>query len=416
MLTMTQMKQPVRPRVLCCWELGGDLGHISRLSAITNRLQGHCDISVALRDLSHAGAFFSNQVRLLQAPVYLQKITMQRPIACLADTLLLSGYLKAEALQSLLKAWQGLVDLVKPDLIIYDYAPTALLATHQLSTTKITVGTGFTDGVPGQPIADWRPSFGGTHSYHDDLIQRQEQTLLQVINQALCRNQQPKLKQLSEIFAVDATLLSTFPQLDLYADSIQGREYALAKTSATAHKKITLPNNQRRNIVAYIKPGYAQLDLLLKALQQCQANCLLVSPGANPKQLTVPTGSTLQIQTQLIDLKHAIAQADLFIGHGNMASSCESLQLGKPVLALPMQLEQLLTAEKLQQLGLGKLVEKIQSPQQLSQQINNLVADKTLVENANRFSQANESVWKTCMAERIFELCREKLKLEARAF
>src|SRR5690606_15930682 len=151
------MQKSVRT-ILCTWELGGELGHISNLSAVARVLETEgYRVVVALRDLSRAYPFFfDTKVTLLQAPVWLPMMKMQRPIACLADTLLLSGYLETDPLHCLVIAWQALVKQVKPDLVIFDYSPTAMLAMLDQTFPKMLVGSGFADPVPGHPIADWR--------------------------------------------------------------------------------------------------------------------------------------------------------------------------------------------------------------------------------------------------------------------
>lgn len=82
--------------VLCTWEIGGELGHLTRLANITRELeQRNYKVTLALKDLSRATPVFAGtQASLVQAPVWLPKIKLNRPISCMADTLLLLGYLE----------------------------------------------------------------------------------------------------------------------------------------------------------------------------------------------------------------------------------------------------------------------------------------------------------------------------------
>lgn len=70
-----------KKKVLCVWEMGADLGHISRMSDIVRALeQQNYKVTVALEDLSRAYDFFHDtNATLLQAPFWPLKITMQRP-------------------------------------------------------------------------------------------------------------------------------------------------------------------------------------------------------------------------------------------------------------------------------------------------------------------------------------------------
>ncbi|HVL00691.1 MAG TPA: hypothetical protein VM553_12805, partial [Dongiaceae bacterium] len=143
-----------RKKILCAWEMGGDLGHVSRLAGLARELlMRGFDVTVALKDLSRCHRFFADlDVTLVQAPVWLPRITMQRPIACLPDTLLLNGYLEPDPLHALVRSWQSLISLVKPDLLICDYSPTAMLAGHASGLPQILVGTGFSEPAPGGPV------------------------------------------------------------------------------------------------------------------------------------------------------------------------------------------------------------------------------------------------------------------------
>src|SRR5690606_23904400 len=104
----------------------------------------------------------------------------------------------------------------------------------------------------------------------------------------------------------------------------------------------------------------------LEALSRSNARTFIACPGGNPAQFQPLASERLAFSTNMVALEAAMPQADLFVGHGNMGSVNQSLLAGKPVIALPIQLEQLLTGKRLETLGLGRLVEKIESAQQLT--------------------------------------------------
>ena len=152
--------------------------------------------------------------------MFLPKIKMQRPIVCLPDALLLSGYLKTVELQGLLQAWTNLINILNPSVLIMDYSPTAALAARNHPCRKIHVGTGYQQPVAGKPIKDWHP-----HQAQPELLQRQEDMVLATINQVLAIQHQDPLAQLSDIYAADYTLITTPPEFDLYADRRDGARY-----------------------------------------------------------------------------------------------------------------------------------------------------------------------------------------------
>lgn len=363
-------KQKSGKTILCAWEIGGELGHISRFSAIvkTLELDGH-HLVLVLKDLSRAYPFFSDtQAKLLQAPIWLPKISMQRPIACLADTLLCMGYLETDPLDCLLQAWESIIELVKPDLVIFDYAPTAMLALHHNPLPKIMVGSGFADPVAGDPIVDWRP-----YPQDDQLIARQELRVLEQINILLRRRGRNELTHLTELFAVDRVVISTFPELDLYGEKRKNTDHCVGPTAKLVDSPVGFISEKRPRILAYLKPGYPHIEMLISALVRCKANVFIACPKGLPQLFTPYVSDRFQFSTELVDLQSAMSSVDLFVGHGNASSCKESLVAGNPIVVLPIQLEQLLTGQKIQQAGFGVLIEKISGVDDLIKLFNNLL-------------------------------------------
>lgn len=365
--------------ILCTWEIGGELGHISRFSAIVKALEldGY-HVVLALKDLSRAYPFFHDtNARLLQAPIWLPKISMQRPIACLADTMLCLGYLEPDPLDCLVQGWEAIIDMVKPDLVMFDYAPTAMLALLHHRIPKIMIGSGFADPVAGQPVVDWRP-----YQAHDDLIQRQEERVLQQVNTILQRRQQPPLKQLTDLFAVDRVVISTFPELDLYGTLRKDTDYCVGPTAKLVDTPVQFKSANRPRILAYLKPAHPNIQQLVNALARCKASVFIACPKGPPSLFTPHVSDRFQFSTDLVDLQGAMGSVDIFVGHGNASSVKESLIAGNPMVVLPIQLEQLLIGKKIQQAGFGVLIEKIPSEDDLVKCFDDLLTNSEPYRNA----------------------------------
>lgn len=341
-------------RVLLTWEIGAGLGHMTRLSALARSLTARgYTVTAALRDLSRAHLLFADlPVTLLQAPTWLHKVTMQRPVACLPDTLLLSGYFDSGALSSLVRAWDGLLTLVKPDLMICDYAPTALLASHNLGIPRFVVGPGFAEPAPGHPVADWRP-----HTVADGLAARQEQQLLEIINPLLPR-QGDALTRLADLYQVDGTFITNFPDLDVYNGQRHNAVYCPLQHSAN-NNPAQWPDGDGPGIVAYLNPDYSETQPLMRALADSGARVVVVCPDRRASLLQPFASARLHLASTVIDLQRTIGEADLLISHGGNGVTCQSLAAGKPHLVLPMQLEQLLTGIAVRRLAVGEYCERI---------------------------------------------------------
>ena len=398
--------QNTAKHIFCCWELGGELGHLVRLANITRVLeQRSYRVSIAVKDVSQAIRVLGDtQATLLQAPVWLPTITLNRPIACMADTLMLKGYLEPDGLQGLYRAWYNLTSWAQPDLILYDYSPTALLANHQRGIPAIGVGTGFIDPVPGHPIADWRQG-----TANDDLIARQEARVLSTINEVCTRERRPPISRLSDIYATSRYVITTYPALDIYQATRSQALYRPFNNNSAQRVPVRFPEGTGPKIIAYLKPKFPHLDVLLKALSKTRARVFIACPGGQAAQFQPYASDHLTFSTEMVELEHGIAAADLFMGHGNMSSVTQSLQAGTPTAIIPIQMEQLLTGQQVQKAGAGILINNIKSVEHLTDILNEAARSQSLKEAAQQFQRDNLTLLQQDLAETVADLCDELL-------
>ncbi len=371
--------------ILCAWEMGGELGHLTRLALLTKALEsdGH-RIVLALKDLSRCYPFFKEtQAQILQAPNWLLKLKMQRPIACQADALLLSGYIDADALFMLTKAWTAIVQLVKPDVIILEYSPTAQLALRdETGIKKIIIGTGFSTPEAGYPITDWRYP-----TVNDNLVEEQERVALNPINIVLKKLNKSPLKKLSELWQVDKLILNEFPPFDLYHKLRSNAVYCTAQDSSNTQKPIVFPDTGKMKIIAYLKPAYPGIEQLIKALTLTNADVFVVCLLGPEKVLKSCESDHFKYTTEPVNITQGFSQADLFIGHGNAGTVTEALIAGIPTIAFPLQQEQLLIGTILQELNVGRFILDFDDSETLAKQINSALDDKELLSHAKEFKQ-----------------------------
>ena len=388
-------------KILLTWELGGELGHLAQLSALARALgeRGH-RVTLALRDLAQAHRFFADtDAVLLQAPVWLPRMSMQRPITCLADTLQLQGYLETATLHSLVRAWRALIDMVAPDLIACDYSPTALIAARGIAVPRIVIGTGFAEPPPGRPIAVWRQGPDAAA-----LAARQETRVVRTINSVLERERLPAIAALSDLYTAAATFITTFPELDVYAGQRRDATYCVPHAAAATLPPALWPDSPAPRILAYVKPDYPYLAAVLNALSRSGACVFVVCPGADPALLQPFVSTGFAFTNAVVDLKTALEAAACFVAHGAGALA-QSLLAGKPVLALPMQQEQLLAGTKIQALGLGKVLARIDSSEQVGAAIAELLAEPRYRAEAHSFCERHEPMRGVCASAQIAARC-----------
>ena len=178
------------------WELGGGLGHVTQVASLINALRpaGH-RIVVGLRELRRAtGLLDDSGVTLLQSPY--KPAAAQASIATprtFAHVLWNAGFGDPSELQVLTEAWGNLLDSVAPDLIVFDHAPTALLASRGRQVKRVVIGNGFCCPPDCSPLPDlrsWMPP-------DPRQLQDAEQHVLDGMNRVLERRHAEPLERVS---------------------------------------------------------------------------------------------------------------------------------------------------------------------------------------------------------------------------
>jgi len=148
-------------RALFAWELGGDLGHARRTLHVARELQalGH-QVAFAFLDLTPLGGEAPDSAEWFQAPVIQAPPPPTTAPVNASEILLNRGFGDAAAVVGGLRGWFGLFSLWKPDVLVADYAPGALLAARAVGLKRIAIGTGFSSPPvedPMPPLRNWAP-------------------------------------------------------------------------------------------------------------------------------------------------------------------------------------------------------------------------------------------------------------------
>lgn len=145
-------------RILFAWELGGNLGHVTRQLSIARRLRqkGH-PVFFVVRDTAVAAQLLTPEgFAYTQAPINVAKNRLPHPVNY-AEILIASGYAEPVVLLGLVQGWISLIRLFKANLIVVDHAPTALVAARLTGLPAITIGTGFEIPPDRLPLPSIRP-------------------------------------------------------------------------------------------------------------------------------------------------------------------------------------------------------------------------------------------------------------------
>jgi UDP:flavonoid glycosyltransferase YjiC (YdhE family) len=343
-------------KVLYAWEIGEDLGHLTQFLplALELRHRGH-DVVTALRELPRAEEVIGRHgITMLQAPIWQGEMLdpPKLPISY-AEILFFYGYLDAQRLIAMIKAWIGLISLVGPDIMIADHAPTALIAARVLGIPRTTMGAGFFLPPATNPLPSMRPWM----NVPSERLIQSDQRVLGTINAALQTLSARPLERLSDIFECSKHFLITFAELDQYGSRDRSQYYG-AILGPGAGVVPEWPQGRGPKVFAYLKPHYEHIEEVLNTLTASECRTVAFVGGVPGKRLAELQNHTTSISQRPYDIKRAAAECDFCVCHGGHGTTCELLLMGKPLLLLPMQLEQYLTARRVSDAGAGIIADR----------------------------------------------------------
>ncbi len=336
--------------VVCCWELGGFLGHISRFVPLANALEkkGH-HVDFILRDLSRAHLLIkSKHVNIYQAPVWLLKaVGLPKTPVNFAEILQIYGYLDETGLNGLVSGWLNLFDKVKPDLALMDYAPTALIAARILGIKRASFGSGFFVPPPQHPTPCLRP----WEKVTDERLLTSDNLVLDVINKILQKYGAKKIDALYELYDVDENFLVTIAELDHYKN--RKAKYWGEIAQHNPGETPVWKNNGAKKVFAYIKPESKMFEFILAQLAKTKLDIILFAPNLPAKVTKQYADSTITFSNKPLDIEKVAKECDFGLCHAGHDTLLNLLIYGKPVLIFPTQLEQYILSLRVEESGAG---------------------------------------------------------------
>lgn len=339
--------------VLLAWELGGGMGHLARLRPIAEELvrRGHRVIA-ALRDLSRVrDVLSSSQIDFIPAPHKTSRIGSRFDPPCTyAHILHNTGFGDEHELATLVSAWRTIFKLVKPDLMLLDHAPLAVLASRGWPARRTMIGLGFMCPPDIHPLPVLpRPQ----RTAHPEQWARDEAAVLDVANRVLGSSGQAPLERLGQLYGqVDESFLVTFAELDHFGPRKGTRYWGAWPHGVGARPQ--WPAGSGSRVFGYLKP-FPGIEEFLDALRRSRMPTLIVIDGLDQQTQRRYAGDTLRFENRPLELRETVEQCDVAILNGGHGSATACLLAGKPSLLLPIHMEQLLLSQRVEQFGAARL-------------------------------------------------------------
>ncbi len=378
-------------RILMAWELGGGLGHSVPLSQIAAALlDGGHEVHIALRDLSTAHGAFGTLARrpglhLWQAPLWLPTLRGLPEAATYAELLYRAGYLDPTRLLGLVRAWRSLYETLRPDCLLVDHAPTALLAARGLPFAKATMGTGFFQPPRQRPI----PPFRIWERIDPRRVEQAEDKVLATINTVLDALGQGPLGALSQLVEVDENFLLTWREVDHFSARAAdpATHYWGLLPTASHGEPAQWPEGEMPKVFAYLKGEYGPVEGVLRGLREASVRTVAYVPQLPPEVAKRVASARLQLSPKPLDMASVCAQADAVVCNAGSGTVCTVLQAGIPVVLLPMHAEQLLFSIRVAESGAGAWLTETDAREKTGRTLNRLLREPGFRDAARALSE-----------------------------
>jgi hypothetical protein len=381
------------PTALLTWELGGGVGHCVNLQPVANGLLARgWEVWVAVRELPVARKLFgAGEVKWLQAPFLSgSPPNLIQPALSFTHILHNIGFGEDRLLEALLGGWQSLFEVIEPDILVCEHAPTALLASRWFDVRRVVMGTGFFSPPNVAPMPDVR--FWVTPDPGDAArLERDEAAVLSRVNRLLERSARPRLSHLAQLYAdVDANYLISFAELDHYPQRLGGEYWGMWSPTQTAPP--SWPEGAGPRVFAYLKPmAHPQaLEQILAALNILGTPCLAYLAGTDLQCRSDRRSAMVRLVDEPVNVREVAETCDAVVLNGNAGTATEFLLAGIPQLHIPNFLEQAVLAKLVERLGAGLTIFQDQFAA-FSNGIESILHDRNYRDAAQRFSHQYSS-------------------------
>ena len=370
-------------KLLYAWEFGANLGHIGAFLPLarTLRARGH-EIRWVVAQTTPTARLLANEgFTWLQAPTCAETPRAGPPLSY-NDILLRFGYALNEDLLGLVVAWRELLRLTGAQAVLADHAPTAILAARTLGILVVLFCFGFFAPPRQRPLPGIRPWLALPPGQLDAL----EDEALGSINAMLDRFGQPPLGAVAHLFDVAEDALLGFPELDHYADRGPARYWGNLPDAGVGDAP-AWPALPGKRIFGYLRSATRHHEAALAALHALGGPTVVFFPDAAPALIGRYAAPHLVISSKPLDLAQTAREADAAITYASMSTVTSFLLKGKPVLLLPGHLEQFLLAQRIEEIGAGRMVNPEQQPVDLELKLRRLLLEPDFTLNAQAFAR-----------------------------
>jgi len=323
------------------WEMGGGLGHVGKLLRVADALAAEgCAPVLAGKNLVEPRDLLREvSYPVLQAPVWPLRFAEKPFLAgSYADILAVHGYAEPDSLLALVRGWQGLIDLVRPALVVADHSPTLCLAAHGVLPV-VMIGTGFT--IPPAHL----PEFPRLLPDQPSVVP--EGRLLEVVREVQRLRGAASAETLPDLLGAAHRFVTVLPELDVY------REVRDAPAVGPLERLPAPRPTIAPHFFAYLSAEMPSCEPILAALAGTGCPGRAYVRGADAALRDRLGRQGLELLNRPLSQQDLLREAAVVVHHGGSGLAHAALAAGRPQLLFPAHLEHLLNAQRLHALGVA---------------------------------------------------------------
>ena len=315
-------------RVLLAWEAGGGGSHNTRLVRLAHALSRRAfKVDFASLRPHEIEAPAGSIDRLLQAPVLPMlsrtgRTRIRKPVRSYADILYRLEFDRPIVVSRQIEAWRSLFDTVRPDILVADYSPLAVLAARE-RILSVSFGCVFT--VPCGANGRYPPFPPNPPSDVED-----EVAMLVALNAVLHELGEAPVQDLPSAFTAPHTCPYGFVEIDPYAHCRTG------ELLPPVVEHCTTEAGMGRQIVLFLSKTLKNDPDVVQALTSLRLPLRLDDRDLDHEARRALELAGASIEPQLIDAEEMARSAALVISHGGLHTVIRALVAGVPhLISLP---------------------------------------------------------------------------------
>lgn len=395
-------------RILICWELGGNLGHVMRLLPIARilREEGHAvswafdETRCAAWQLVSAEGFVCETAAggSLQPDSYHLSLNY-------SQNLLKNGYRHGDGLKSRLQAWRSRFLSTRPDMILAEHAPTPLLVARSMNIPRAVTGTGFS--IP--PLTTPMPSLHPWMAIPEQTLANKEAEFLDAVNPVLGAAEYSPLLSVADIFTGAERILCSWPEFDHYSGRSDPLYFGPVIESVSG-AVADWPSSGRDNIFIYMGFRNRNLLPLLAVLERLGLPVFAVTPGITADEGRALSRPSIRIASSPVNLEDAGDHCCFAITEAGHNTTALLLLAAVPLLLVPSQLEQQLLAYRLASQGLGSMISMFDTTPDIESKIRGVMSDSAMRNHIGALVQNHAHSDNSMRIRMVAEKCSSLVK------